>query len=220
MAKVIVFGSNTGGVGKTTTAVNLAVYLLHCGKRVCIIRADKNPDVWEWSETREFNGLPGVAIRDIRGSVEKTVKDCARVYDVIFIDCAGHDSAEFRDSLLVADIVITPVKPSSAIERNTITALTETIRAAQSVNAGLTAHVLLTRIDRRKASRIRAAIDLDKELRANPAFIQPLKTRISDLDVFENACNIGAGVHDVERASSLSTAKAQIELLANELQLY
>ncbi|ENY6952272.1 TPA: peptidyl-arginine deiminase, partial [Salmonella enterica subsp. enterica serovar Enteritidis] len=34
---------------------------------------------------------------------------------------------------------------------------------------------------------------------------------------FEAACNEGAGVHDVRRASSLSTAKAQIELLAQEL---
>ncbi|HAW5932408.1 TPA: peptidyl-arginine deiminase, partial [Escherichia coli] len=30
-------------------------------------------------------------------------------------------------------------------------------------------------------------------------------------------CNEGAGVHDVSRASSLSTAKAQIELVAQEI---
>ncbi|MEW0838721.1 hypothetical protein AB0U33_24295, partial [Escherichia coli] len=47
--------------------------------------------------------------------------------------------------------------------------------------------------------------------------IQPLKTRISELDVYESACNEGAGVHDVSRASSLSTAKAQIELVAQEI---
>ncbi len=51
----------------------------------------------------------------------------------------------------------------------------------------------------------------------NELWIQPLKTRISELDVYESACNEGAGVHDVSRASSLSTAKAQIELVAQEI---
>lgn len=220
MAKVIVFGSNTGGVGKTTTVANLAVYIQHCGGKVCIIRADKNPDILEWSQRREANDLPAIPVCDIRGDIESTVNSCRRVFDFILIDCAGHDSAEFRDALLVSDIVITPVKPSSAFERNTLTTLTETIRAAQTVNTGLSAHVLMTRIDRSRPAKVADAISLDKELRSDPVWIQPLRTRISDLDVYENTCNIGAGVHDVARASSLSVAKGQIELFAEEIGLY
>lgn len=220
MTKVIVFGSNTGGVGKTTTAVNLAVYLQHRGDSVCIIRADKNPDVLEWAERREASGLPGILVRDVRGDIEKTVNACARLVEFIIIDCAGHDSAEFRDALLVSDIVITPVKPSSAIERNTLTALTETVRAAQTVNERLVGHVLMARIDRSRPAKVASAIELDKVLRSDDVWLQPLRVRISDLDVFENAFNIGAGVHDVARASSLNQAKGQIELLAKEILLY
>nr|WP_250696703.1 hypothetical protein [Escherichia coli] len=39
----------------------------------------------------------------------------------------------------------------------------------------------------------KAAIDLDKLLRSDNIWIQPLKTRISELDVYESACNEGAG---------------------------
>lgn len=128
-----------------------------------------------------------------------------------------HDSQEFRSALTVSDIVVTLVKPSSDFESETLTSVTEKIRTAQKANAALEPWVLFTRINSAKPRHRKAAIDLDKLLRSDNIWIQPLKTRISELDVYESACNEGAGVHDVSRASSLSTAKAQIELVAQEI---
>ncbi|MDI8799784.1 hypothetical protein MJM59_28275, partial [Salmonella enterica subsp. enterica serovar Montevideo] len=39
--------------------------------------------------------------------------------------------------------------------------------------------VLFTRIENNKATKVRDAIDLDKFLRSDPVWIQPLKTRIA-----------------------------------------
>lgn len=98
-----------------------------------------------------------------------------------------------------------------------MTTVTEKVRTAQQINPKLQPRVLLTRINTSKPRHRTRAIELDKLLREDSVWIQPLKSRIAELDVFENACNEGAGVHDVSRATSLTAAKAQIELVAQEI---
>lgn len=63
----------------------------------------------------------------------------------------------------------------------------------QLFEIGLQPWVLLTRIETNKNTKVKAAIELDKLLRSDPGWIQPLKTRLSNLDIFESACNEGPG---------------------------
>lgn len=217
MGIAIVLGSDKGGVGKTTTTANLASMLVNKGKSVGILKSDKNPDMLTWGEDRQNNGLPAIPVHEAYGDISKDIQKLSTRYDYLLIDCAGHDSVEFRSALTVADIVITLVKPSSKFERNTLTTLTEKVRKAQCVNSRLQPWVLLTRIETNKPSKVKAAIELDKFLRSDSVWVQPLKNRLAALDIFESACNEGAGVHDVARGTSLGTAKAQIELIAQEL---
>lgn len=88
---------------------------------------------------------------------------------------------------------------------------------AQSANPKLQPWVLFTRIETNKPTKVKDAIELDRFLRSDPVWIQPLKTRLSALDIYESACNEGAGVHDVARGNSLGKAKGQIELFAQEI---
>lgn len=217
MGTVILFGSDKGGVGKTTTTANTASALVNKNKSVGVLKSDKNRDMINWHSDRQANGLPPVPVHEAYGDISKDIKQLSKRYDYLLVDCAGHDSAEFRSALTVADIMITLVKPSSKFERNTLTALTEKVRTAQLVNPSLKPWVLLTRIETNKPSKVKDAIELDKELRSDEIWIQPLRTRLSQLDIFESACNEGAGVHDVARGNSVGKAKAQIELFLNEI---
>ena len=217
MGRALLIASDKGGVGKSTTATNLASYLVNNSRTVIILKTDKNNDILSWNEKRKQNGLLPVPVYEEYGDVSEVIKRLKKICEVLIVDCPGHDSKEFRSALTVADILLTLVKPSSDFEEETLTHVTEKVRTAQQINPDLQPWVLFTRINTTKPRHRKAAIDLDKLLRENPVWIQPLRTRISDLDIFEAACNEGAGVHDVRRASSLSTAKAQIELLAQEL---
>lgn len=221
MGKSLVVGSNKGGVGKTTYVVNMAVMLTVLFKlRVIILKTDKNPELMDWNEKRIEAGLTPIPIHETYGrDVNKEIKRLEKLCDVVIADCPGHDSAEFRSALTVADILVTLVKPSSHFETGTLNEVTSAVRTAQTLangNPSLKPWVLMTRV---KPNKVPDAIELEKELRSNEVWIQPLKTRISDLDVYEGACNLGAGVHEITRAGSLSKAKALLELVAKELDL-
>lgn len=216
---IILLASDKGGVGKTTTGINLASYAANRGDKVAILKADKNPDVMNWHSKRQTNGLLNIDVFESYGNISKRIKSLAAEYPVLIVDCPGHDSEEFRSALLVSDVLLTLVKPSSDLEVETLTSVMEKAKSAQTVNNNLSAHVLLTRIDERKPRHKSRAIEVDKLLRSDSDFIAPLRTRLSELDIFESAVNEGAGVHDVSKASSISKAKALIELLAAEINL-
>jgi chromosome partitioning protein len=58
MAKIIVFANQKGGVGKTTTAVNLGAYLAEAGKRVLLV--DFDPQSNTTSSLGAKKNLPGI----------------------------------------------------------------------------------------------------------------------------------------------------------------
>lgn len=217
MGKIILFGSDKGGVGKTTTATNTASMVQNKGKSVIYLKSDKNDDATAWRERRIDNGLPDIPVHAAYGNISSDITRLSKMCDVLIVDCAGHDSTEFRSALTVADILITLVKPSSSFERDTLTTVTDKARKAQLAgNSKLQPWVLMTRV---KPNKVAAAIELENHLKEDSIWIQPLKTRLSELDVYESACNEGAGVHDLERGPSLGKAKALLELMAKEIRL-
>lgn len=211
---IILFGSTKGGVGKTTTAINLAVQQLHQEKKVIILKADKNRDLNGWQDRRREAGLPLLPIHETYGDIGLEVKRLSRLTDVLIIDTAGHDSSEFRSGLTVSDVLISPVDPSSSLELDNLHDLSVNVNHAKKHNPKLKAGILLCRItDKKEASEVSKDLSKDKD------FISPYKTRITHYKVFKTAINMGAGIHELERASSLTQAKAQIELLANEIEM-
>ncbi|EAA6468348.1 peptidyl-arginine deiminase [Salmonella enterica subsp. enterica serovar Chester] len=217
MGKILLVASDKGGVGKSTYVANTASMLVNKKRSVIILKTDKNQEILSWNKKRNANGLLPVPVHEAYGNLVNEIKRLSKLCEVLIIDCPGHDSQEFRSALTVADILITLVKPSSDFESETLTSVTEKVRTAQQINPKLQPWVLLTRINTSKPRHRTRAIELDKLLREDSVWIQPLKSRIAELDVFENACNEGAGVHDVSRATSLTAAKAQIELVAQEI---
>lgn len=107
---VYLFANRKGGVGKTTTAVNLAVHLATKGKTL-LIDADDQKSSFTWFDYREAEDLDCVYLQ---GDLDDIIKTHSKDYEYIIVDCAGRDSREFRSTLKVADKLFIPTQTSQA----------------------------------------------------------------------------------------------------------
>ncbi len=102
-----------GGVGKTTLATNIAVYLVHQGYDVCIVDTDLGQQSsMEWSGNRDESLKPvpvfGIAIKQLNKEVEGLKKR----FDIVIIDGTPQLSELADRTILASDILLIPLTPS------------------------------------------------------------------------------------------------------------
>ena len=140
---IVLIGSQKGGCGKSTIAINIASYLANQDKDVVLVDADRQQSSANWVKDRDETDLPKVHCVQRYDDVKSTLKDLATRYEYVVVDVAGHDSKELRTAMLVADLLVVPFRPSQ-FDLDTLPHLTEVIDQAQSFNEKLKAYGLLT----------------------------------------------------------------------------
>ncbi len=125
-AHVIVLGNEKGGTGKSTTAVHIAVALMHSGRKVAAIDLDSRQRTFtRYMENRQsFSDGHGLGLKTPRLQViddndshgetllRTTLDAWSPVVDVIVVDTPGRDSPLSRVALGRADTLITPMNDS------------------------------------------------------------------------------------------------------------
>lgn len=213
---IVLIGSHKGGVGKSTKAANIAVAVRHMTKKtIAMVGSDKLGCLKSWYARRQDAGLSSFTFVEAYGDLRKELIELSKRYDIVLVDTAGHDSQEFRSALTVSDILLSPVRPSSQSEIDSIAALTETVRTAQEKhNPSLQAYLVFNRCSSRNGNT--DASDLANMLKSDEYWLQPTKQRIGERTVYVKTFNAGQGVHEAKDGQ----AKGEIELLCHEVGIF
>ena len=140
---IILLGSQKGGCGKSTIAINMASYLANQGRDVMLVDADPQQSSANWVKDRDETELTSVHCTQRYGDIKKTLKDLNERYEYVIVDVAGHDSKELRTALLVADKLVVPFRPSQ-FDLDTLPHLSEVIEQAMDFKKKKKTYGLLT----------------------------------------------------------------------------
>lgn len=146
MSVIIAVGNEKGGVGKTTTATNLASIAANKGIDVVLVDGDIQGSSLSWSASRKDNEIePNVPVIAVYGkTMAKELTELKKRYQLVIVDVGGRDSVELRGAMVVADHLITPTQ-ASQFDLWAFSRLATTVSECHAVNPNLEVSVVLTR---------------------------------------------------------------------------
>ena len=129
----IVCANTKGGVGKSTLAVHLAVWLHDQGRKVALLDTDKQRSSSQW--IKEAEPLVTVRIATTPEECLSEVQGLARSHDFVVGDGPGGLDDVSRTLLILADLALMPITPS-ILDLRSVQQGTAILHFAQGINAG------------------------------------------------------------------------------------
>ncbi len=204
---VIVLANTKGGVGKSTLAVHLAVWLYDRGFQTALLDVDKQRSSSQWIVEAE----PKITVR-VASTPEETLSEArslARTHDFLVGDGpAGLDDVS-RTLLIVADFALLPISPS-ILDLRSVSQATAVLRFAQELNGGLPeGRLILNRMKKRDT------ISWEFQNASQHLGVTVAETVIRDLQAYRDAAQQGTVVTRMGRKGR--DAAAEVEQLFAQL---
>ena len=207
---IILIGSQKGGCGKSTTAVNISAELAGRGHDVVLVDSDRQCTAANWAMDRVENpALAKVHCVQKYENIRDTLFDLDKRYEYVIVDAAGRDSRELRTGMTAAHILIVPFRPSQP-DLDTLPNMQDIIIQAKDLNPDLKIFGLITMAPTNPI--IHEEADARECLKDYPE-IKLLSTMIRDRKVYRDAMSDGLGVVEM----SNNKAKAEIKQLVVEV---
>lgn len=186
---IIALTGQKGGVGKSTTAICLAVLAMSRGQRVLLVDADPQGTVRTWGDVAAESGAPQPTVVAMGAAMHKPgqLAAMAEGYDLVVIDCPPRHGEIQRSALMIADLAVLPCGPT-AVDAWALASTLDVVSEARALRPELRACVLITRKQGRTA--------LGKGARAvlETSGLPVLGTEIGYRVAFQEAIAAGQGV--------------------------
>ncbi|HEY4310846.1 MAG TPA: division plane positioning ATPase MipZ [Pirellulales bacterium] len=210
--KTLLFANTKGGVGKSTLAVHLAVWLFDRGAKVALLDVDRQSSASQWIAEAE----PKITVKNA-GTPEDVVADVqslAQSHDFVVADGPGGLNDSSRTLLILADLAIFPTTPS-VLDLRSVAEATELLKYAQALNGGKVQGRLVL-------NRMKTRCRISRELAdAAPSLgLSVAKSNIRDLQPYCDAAQQGTVVTRMGyKAKDAATELTQlfVELMTDKL---
>lgn len=217
---IYLIGSEKGGAGKTTLAVNFAAMTALAGHEVLLFDTDRQASASTWAatriQTRSGQGLASDLIcLQKTGKVGHDLERLSQKFDVIIVDAGGRDSVELRQTMAVCDRMLIPVRPSQfdIWSLDTMAALVQEVteRTGHRVDATVVLNGCSTNRSVKEADEVRALVmhDYEDEFRL-------ARTQICDRIALRKAARDGLSAVELGKAHSDPKATDELQRLYEE----
>ena len=209
---IIVFGSSKGGCGKSTLATNAIAIDRHKGRNTLLIDADPQRSSSNWVALRASTEIAPeiVSIEKTGQDVKRAAMEMSKHYEHVFIDAPGHNSPELRASLVVADLLVYPVRPSNFDAWVFHQDYEDLISSVRTINEDLKVMVVMNGLSPAPAARAQEVKSLKDYLSAYQG-LYASPNFVCQRSSFITAARDGRSV--VEMAGKVdSLARAQLEV--------
>lgn len=204
---IVLIGSQKGGCGKSTTAVNICAELAKNGQDVVLVDADRQCTAANWAMDRaNQEGLPVVHCVQKYENIRETLLDLDKRYGYVVVDAAGRDSRELRTGMTAANVLVVPFRPSQP-DLDTLPKMQEIITQARDLNPDLIVRGLLTMAPTNPV--IHEAEEAREYLQDYPE-INLMETVIRDRKVYRDAMSEGLGVVEMDNPKATEEIRSLV----------
>lgn len=204
---VILFSNTKGGVGKSTLAAHLVLYLFDRGCRVALVDADKQGSSAQWIAEAEAS-IPIRRVQVPEAAVEAVIQ-LRETHEYVVCDSPGDDNDVPRTLMLLAELAVFPVGPS-ILDLRSVAVAAALLKYARQINGGRPeGRLLLNKV--RKRDRISESLPEA----ADQLGVPMLRSRVRDLEAFRDAAQQATSAARMKRVRG--DAKQDIEALCREI---
>lgn len=209
---IVTFANTKGGVGKSTLAVHLAVWLFDRGAKVALLDADRQLSASQW--VAEVEPKITVTTASSPEEVLSQLRGLDETHDFVIADGPGGLNDSSRTLLILSDLAIFPISPS-ILDLRSVSEATEALKYAQQINGGKTSGRLVL-------NRMRTRDKISRELKeAAPTLgVDVAMSHIRDLQPYRDAAGQGSVVTRMGRkAADAAQEMTQlfVELMTDKL---